>query len=76
MSNNTQTKRLPLPELEHYHVQADGFEPIAVLVNVNHDDPTSFAEREYRNALKAQGIPAGHIHRVRVMSYGTDGVKL
>jgi hypothetical protein len=76
MSNKTQIKPIARPELECFVAKADGFESIAVLVNVNHDDPTTFVEREYRTALKAQGIPAGHIHRVRVVSYGTDGVTL
>lgn len=69
-------KTINKPEYEHFHVEAPGFEPAAVLVNVNHDNPTSFAEREYRELLKAQGVPSGHIHHVRSVSYGTDGVQL
>lgn len=84
MSNNTQTKRFPTADFEHFSVQGAALNhetltktelpTIAVLVNVNHDDPETFVERQYREAMKAQGYTG--IGRIRIASYGTDAVSL
>jgi len=84
MSNNTQTKRFPTADFEHFSVQGTALNhetltktelpAIAVLVNVNHDDPETFVERQYREAMKAQGYT--DIGRIRIDSYGTDAVSL
>lgn len=83
MSNNTNTKFRPAA-LEHFNVQGAVLDhetmtkmdlpALAVLVNVNHDDPESFVEREYRAAMEAEGYV--NVGRIRIDSYGTDGVKL
>ena len=84
MSNANTLKRFPTAEFEHFTVQGSALDhetmtktelpPIAVLVNVNHDDPETFAERQYREALKAQGFH--EVGSIRIDSYGTDGVSL
>jgi len=61
---------------ENYQVSGHGLPAVTVLVNVNHDDPLGFAEREYRAHLAEQGVLPQRIHMVKAVSYGLDGVSL